>query len=183
MSTGLDVFDHTVQTTNLWLKELMDALGWDDRHKAYQGLRTTLHALRDRLTLEEMAQPGAQLPLLIRGVYYEGWNPTGQPHKARHTAEFLAPIAHRFASDPRVDAEQVARAVFTVLAHHVSAGELADISQMPPATASAERAQLNGRAFPASAMAERRQFNGAPSPRSCEHSGPLPRHGPEEDPS
>ena len=72
MSTGLDVFDRTVQAANLWLKELMDALGWDDRHKAYQGLRTTLHALRDRLTLEEMAQLGAQVPLLIRGVYYEG---------------------------------------------------------------------------------------------------------------
>jgi len=132
MSTGLDVFDRTVQITNLWLKELMDALGWDDRHQAYQGLRTTLHALRDRLTLAEMAQLGAQLPLLIRGVYYEGWDPTGQPHKARHTAEFLAPIGHHCAADPRVDAEQVARAVFTVLAHHVSAGELADISQVLP---------------------------------------------------
>ena len=72
------------------------------------------------------------MPLLIRGVYYEGWDPTGQPHKARHTAEFLAPIWHHFASDLRVEAEQVARAVFTVLAHHVSAGELADISQVLP---------------------------------------------------
>jgi len=72
MSTGLDVFDRTVQAANLWLKELMDALGWDDRYQAYEGLRTTLHALRDRLTLEEMAQLGAQVPLLIRGVYYEG---------------------------------------------------------------------------------------------------------------
>lgn len=132
MSTGLDVFDHTVQTTNLWLKELMDTLGWDDRHQAYQGLRTTLHALRDRLTLEEMAQLGTQLPLLIRGVYYEGWDPTGQPHETRHAAAFLAPIRHHFAQDPRVDAKQVAHAVFTVLTHHISAGELADIAQILP---------------------------------------------------
>jgi uncharacterized protein (DUF2267 family) len=132
MSTGLDVFDHTVQTTNLWLKELMDALGWDDRHQAYQGLRVTLHALRDRLTLEEMAQLAAQLPLLIRGVYYEGWDPTGQPQKTRHAAAFLAPIRHHFAQDPRVDATQVARTVFTVLTHHISAGELADIAQILP---------------------------------------------------
>src|SRR4029453_4573826 len=33
----------------------------------------------------------------------------------------------------------------------------------PPATASAEGAQLNGRPFPATASAEGRQFNGAPS--------------------
>jgi uncharacterized protein (DUF2267 family) len=110
----------------------MDALGWDDRHQTYQGLRTTLHALRDRLTLEDMAQLGAQLPLLIRDVYYEGWDPTGQPHTTRHAAAFLAPIRHHFAQDPHVDAEQVARTVFTVLTHHISAGELADIAQILP---------------------------------------------------
>ena len=132
MSTGLDVFDSTVQKTNLWLKEIMDALEWDDRHKAYQALRATLQAVRDRLTTDEIAHLGAQLPLLIRGVYYEGWDPTSIPHKARHKEEFLAPIRHHFARDPRVDAEQVARAVFTVLAHSISAGELADIQHMLP---------------------------------------------------
>jgi uncharacterized protein (DUF2267 family) len=110
----------------------MQALGWDDRHKTYQGLRVTLHTLRDLLTIEETAQLGAQLPLLIRGGYYEGWDPTGKPHKARHKEEFLAPIRHHFARDPRVDAEHVARTVFTMLAHYVSAGELADIYLMLP---------------------------------------------------
>ena len=58
---GLDVFDSTVHKTNLWLKEIMDALGWDDRHKAYQALRATLQAVRDRLTIDEIAHLGAQL--------------------------------------------------------------------------------------------------------------------------
>jgi uncharacterized protein (DUF2267 family) len=132
MSTGLDVFDSTVQKTNLWLKELMQELGWDDRHKTYEGLRITLHTLRDRLTLEETAQLGAQLPLLVRGVYYEGWDPTYQPHKERHKEGFLAPIGQHFSRDPEVNAEQVARAVFKVLAHHVSAGELDDIQHLLP---------------------------------------------------
>ncbi|HEY5940705.1 MAG TPA: non-homologous end-joining DNA ligase [Gemmatimonadales bacterium] len=33
--------------------------------------------LRDRLTVEETAHPGAQLPMLIRGSYYAGWEPSG----------------------------------------------------------------------------------------------------------
>lgn len=131
MSTGLDVFDSTIQKTNLWLKDLMQELGWEDRHKAYQGLRVTLQTLRDRLTVEEAAQFGAQLPLLLRGTFYEGWDP-GHPHKERHIAAFLAPIQAHFHNDPRVEAEEVARAVFRVLANYITAGEIEDIRQALP---------------------------------------------------
>lgn len=125
--TGLEVFDTTVHKTHIWLNALMQELGWEDRYKAYMGLRTTLHALRDRLTVEETAQLAAQLPMLIHGLYYEGWNPTGKPQKVRHIEAFLTPIREHFRDDPRVDAEQVARAVFKVLTQHVSEGEIADI--------------------------------------------------------
>jgi hypothetical protein len=30
--TGLAQFDSTIQTTNTWLKELMERMGWHDRH-------------------------------------------------------------------------------------------------------------------------------------------------------
>jgi uncharacterized protein (DUF2267 family) len=69
-TTGLDVFDTTVQKTNNWLNDLMQVLRWPDKHKVYLALRTTLHALRDRLTVEEVAHLGAQLPMLIRGFRY-----------------------------------------------------------------------------------------------------------------
>jgi uncharacterized protein (DUF2267 family) len=131
--TGLDVFDRTIHKTNNWLNELMEVLGWHDRHKAYLALRVTLHALRDRLTLEEVAQLGAQLPMLIRGFYYEGWDPAGKPLKERHREEFLAGIEEQFSGDDQVDAEQVARAIFSVLSDRVTEGEIEDVKHVLPA--------------------------------------------------
>lgn len=130
--TGLDVFDTTMHKTHTWLNDIMQELGWEDRHKAYLALRTTLHALRDRLSVEETAQLGAQLPMLIRGLYYEGWDPTGKPEKVRHKTAFLAPIRDHFRDDWQVDPEEVARAVLKVLTQHVSEGEIADIKHCLP---------------------------------------------------
>jgi len=132
-ATGLDVFDTTLHKTNIWLNDLMQVLGWPDRHKAYLALRTTLHALRDRLTLEEVAQLSAQFPMLIRGFYYEGWDPTGKPLRVRHKEQFLARIEQEFRGDDHLDSERVARAVFTVLAKRVTEGEIEDVNHVLPA--------------------------------------------------
>jgi uncharacterized protein (DUF2267 family) len=95
-------------------------------------LRATLHALRDRLTVQQVAQFGAQLPMLIRGFYYEGWDPTGKPLKIRHKDQFLARVAQEFPGDNSIDPERIARAVFTVLAQRISAGEIKDIKHVLP---------------------------------------------------
>jgi uncharacterized protein (DUF2267 family) len=132
-TTGLEVFDRTLQQTHGWLNELMRIAGWEDKHRAYLALRVTLHALRDRLSVEEVAQLGAQLPMLIRGFYYEGWDPTGKPVRVRHREQFLAPIEQSFAEEPTSNAEQVARAVFSLLATRVSEGEIAKVKHVLPA--------------------------------------------------
>ncbi len=112
-------FDSTLQTTNVWLQEILDRTGWIDRHRAYHALRTVLHALRDRLTVDGAAALAAQLPLLVRGIYYEGWHPADKPVKERKKEEFLAHVAQAFSDDP-VDPEAVTRAVFGVRTRHVS---------------------------------------------------------------
>ena len=113
--TGLDAFDTTVHKTNRWLNELMELAGWDAKQKAYLAIRATLHALRDRITVDEVAHLGAQLPMLMRGFYYEGWHPSGKPVKERHVEQLLARIAREFRSDDLVEAERMARAVFALL--------------------------------------------------------------------
>ncbi len=79
-STGLEVFDKTIQTTNSWLNEIGEDLG-PDRQRCYNALRAVLFALRDRLTVEEAADLSAQLPMLIRGIFYEGYRPSIMPQR------------------------------------------------------------------------------------------------------
>ena len=122
--TGLTAFDSTIQTTNVWLHDILEQLRWQDRHRAYHALRAVLHALRDRLSVDQAAALGAQLPMLIRGFYYEGWHPADKPSKERRREDFLAHIASAFRDDPDINAEEIARAVFQVIAKHVTPGEI-----------------------------------------------------------
>jgi len=131
-ATGVAAFDSTLQTTHVWLNEICEEMGWPrDPHRAYHALRAVLHALRDRLRPEEAAGLAAQLPLLVRGIFYEGWHPAGKPIKARSADEFLTPVADafrgEFRGEPPARPADVARAVFTVLKRHVTAGEVADV--------------------------------------------------------
>lgn len=134
--TGLESFDRTLHETHVWLRDVMDTLNTDDRHRAYRLLKAVLHALRDRLTPVEAAQFAAQLPMLVRGFYYEGWRPVSVPHSMRTRAEFLDHIAgsvddlRRHDSDLDVEAATVG--VFRVISRHVSAGEIEDMLQQLP---------------------------------------------------
>ena len=128
-----EVFDAPLQKTQVWLNELMTELQWEDKpQKTFLALRTALHALRDRLTVEEAVHLGAQLPILIRGFYYEGWKLAQKPVKERHKSDFLDHIAHAFREDDTVDPERVMRAVFKILARHITVGEIENVKHLLP---------------------------------------------------
>jgi uncharacterized protein (DUF2267 family) len=132
-TSSLDVIDSTVQQTYEWLNALGAELNWTDRRRQFLALRSVLHALRDYLVVDESAQLAAQLPLLIRGVYYEGWNPARVPAANRGRSDFLDRIARDFArADPNVDPERVAHAVLRLLGERVSAGEIDEVRHMLP---------------------------------------------------
>jgi uncharacterized protein (DUF2267 family) len=116
-ATGLDVFDRTLEITNVWLDEIMTDLG-PDRQVAWKVLSTVLHKLRDRLQLGLAANLGAQLPLLVRGVYYDQFQPARLPTEIDSREEFVAEVA-RWLSDIRpVDPDKAVQSVFKLLSHH-----------------------------------------------------------------
>jgi uncharacterized protein (DUF2267 family) len=131
-ATGLDVFDRTLQETNLWLRDVMDDLG-PDRQVAYRALRAVLHALRDRLPIEAAAHLSAQLPMLVRGIYFEQWQPSRPPSRIRSEAEFLEVIAASLADSRPVDPDVAAHAVFATLDRHLGGGEIDEVKESLPA--------------------------------------------------
>jgi uncharacterized protein (DUF2267 family) len=139
----------TIQKTQEWLKELIDNGDLADTQESLAVLRAVLHHLRDRLTLEEVVDLGAQLPTLIRGIYYEGWQPRKRPTRIRSKQEFVYEVADRNFPNA-VPSEQAIRDVFALLAHHCDPGEISDvIGQLPgelkelwPKTAQTYRARM-----------------------------------------
>jgi uncharacterized protein (DUF2267 family) len=131
-ATGLSTFDETVQLSNQWLNELMRAVRWEDKYRTYRLLRATLHALRDRLTAHEAVHFGAQLPMLIRGLYYDGWHMRDMPTAERTKRAFLAHIEAAFERDPNADTEGLVREVFKLLARKISPGEVDDVKHVLP---------------------------------------------------
>jgi uncharacterized protein (DUF2267 family) len=100
--------------------------------QAYSALRSVLHALRDRLTVDEAAHLAAQLPMLVRGIYFEGWKPSVTPKKIRHQDEFLESVANGLGRNTDIDPEHATRAVFDFLGNKIAMGELEDIIGMMP---------------------------------------------------
>lgn len=128
----VDLIDRSVEKTNAWLSELAKELGNDDRKAAYRVLRAYLHAVRDRLTVNEAAQLAAQLPELIRGIYYEGWVPSRTPMKYRTVDDFLTRIAGEALLPAETEASYACSAAARVLRRHVSEGEIEDVVAVFP---------------------------------------------------
>jgi uncharacterized protein (DUF2267 family) len=120
----VDAIERTVQKTNIWLHDICKDLKTDDERIGYHALRAVLHAIRDRLSVEEAAAFGAQLPLLVRGMYYEGWHPHGKPLRVRKADEFLSLVAGNLALDaePELEPRRAVDAVFGTLHAHADPG-------------------------------------------------------------
>jgi uncharacterized protein (DUF2267 family) len=121
--SGLRAFDHTVQETNIWLNEIEVLMEDSNRQLAYHCLRGVLFALRDRLPVDQVFNLSSQLPMLIRGLFFERYAVTGRPLKYDAT-EFLARVEDELHAAGGGDPQQATWAVMAVLQTHVSEGEM-----------------------------------------------------------
>ena len=128
----MKAFERSNEKSNVWVKDMMAFLGIHDAEAALHALRAGLHALRDRLTIIEAVQLAAQMPMTIRGLFFENWQPAGKPLRIRHPNEFLQLVIANY--QPRSDlyADEIVRATARVLGKHISQGEMTDVVMSLP---------------------------------------------------
>jgi uncharacterized protein (DUF2267 family) len=131
--SGIGCIDRSIEVTNEWLDELSLLLGADDNADAFAALRSVLHALRDRLPLIASSRLAAQLPVVLRGVYFEGWQPDRGHVHTRSLEEFLALVERDAPHGGELSTEDKARAVFRLLGSHVDAVEVDRLLAVLPA--------------------------------------------------
>jgi uncharacterized protein (DUF2267 family) len=132
MSAGHPSFDHTVQEANIWLKAVAQQLHFEERRHAYSALRATLHALRDRLPPESAVHFGAQLPMVVRGLYFEGWRIAGKPSKEHTVDAFCAQVERELPPKFPMDAQTAARGVLQAVFDQIDPGESAKLVDQFP---------------------------------------------------
>ena len=134
MTSLAHIWDNAQSKSSSWISDLSDHLGWANAPLTLLALRAVLHALRDRLPPDEAVELSAQMPLIIKGVYFDRWDPSATPVRARTREEFLGLVRTNLQRAARdIDPERLTRAVFKLLAERVSQGEIRDVqSVLPP---------------------------------------------------
>ena len=131
MEHRVKVIDRTVAKTNEWLERLSKELGTEDHQHAYIILRAVLHALRDRIGPEVSVHIAAQLPLLVRGIFYEGWDPGSTPEKMT-LDEFFVRVEREATLKSTAEAASATRAVMQVLWDEFAPGTMDHVVAVLP---------------------------------------------------
>jgi uncharacterized protein (DUF2267 family) len=130
---GLTAFDRTLEKTHQFINDVSAAINVEDKHVTFMGIKAVLHALRDRIPLEEAVQLGSQFPILLAGFYYQGWKPAATPTKERSVAAFIDKVRDNLPEKTYpVELEILIREVFGTLSQWVSEGEIDDVINMLP---------------------------------------------------
>jgi uncharacterized protein (DUF2267 family) len=126
-------FESSLEKTNLMLKDIEQAYGWpkSQRNQSYCALRTVLHLLRDRMPVQESVEFSAQLPVLVRGIYFDGWKPMDVPIKLNRD-DFLLEVRRHFPYDVEGGTERVVQVVLDALSRHVTPGQWDDVKDNMP---------------------------------------------------
>ena len=129
-ATGLDVFTRRCKpfTSGSTKSEVIGP----DKQVTWHVLGAVLRSLRDRVPLQVAVHLGAELPLLVRGLYYDRWHASDQPERYRTLHEFLGHVTEQLGAIRPVDPRHATRAVFDMLSRHVPEGQIRKVRQALP---------------------------------------------------
>lgn len=132
-TTEIPLIEQSTQKTYAWINDLAQELGRpEDQHYAFRVLRAFLHTLRDRMPVEETAHLAAQLPELLRGVYFEGWRPHATPQRYHDLDSFLERLAKAGDLAGETEAAYAGEAAARVMHRRLAAGELDKVALIMP---------------------------------------------------
>jgi uncharacterized protein (DUF2267 family) len=75
---------------------------------------------------------GQRLPLLVRGLYYDQWEPEKKPDKTRSLDEFLQHVGEQLKNIRPVNVQDGTRAVLHILSRHHDRGQMVKVRDALP---------------------------------------------------
>ncbi len=133
MIKNIKAFQTTLNQSAVWINELMDSYAFRDENEAFVLLRATLKSLRDRIGAGEAYHLATQLPALLRGYYFEGWNPHKNPSTDRTPYDFLTSVrAHLGTHHDNIDLELAVPEALRITFEKIDQGEAEDVRQNLP---------------------------------------------------
>jgi len=126
MSAGIKPLDRSIQLTMEWLNEIQEEFKWPDKDRVYDATKAVLLATRDRITVEEAHQFAAQIPMVMKGMFFDRYDPTDKPMLIRNKDKFLEHVRMHFGDRP-LDSENAVRTVAKVLRKKISQGQYEDV--------------------------------------------------------
>ncbi len=118
---GFSSIEKSTHKTKEWLHEIQGELGWEDENMVYIASRAVLQTLRDRLPVVEAVELADGLPMVMKGMYYDGYKPTGKPEKIKNREEFFQKVQEKTSRRP-IESEEATRAVFHILDKKLGGG-------------------------------------------------------------
>ena len=129
---GFSSIEKSTQKTKEWLHEIQDELGWENENMVYIATRAVIQTLRDRLPVEEAVELADELPMVMKGMYYEGYKATGKPEKIKNREEFFQKVQEKSPRRP-IKTEEATKAVFNTLERKLGkAGEIRQVRHNLP---------------------------------------------------
>jgi len=129
---GLEIIDQSTHLAHEWINELAGRLDWSSKRSALRFMRVILHRIRDHLLVNEAAQLSAQLPVMIRGFFFEGWVPKNTPIKERNAEDFIAFVEDQMGDTAEYRGRMDIKCVFELINARISRGEVEDVRASLP---------------------------------------------------